>query len=373
MKFVRRPLAAHFMGSEKKRVTYADYLHLHDLIKLQDGGASTNREISSDEHHFIIVHQTFELWFCRIINELREIRDLLGQDSVPEEDIPRMVHKLGRVTEIFRLLQNQWTVMEKLTPQGFLDFRDELGTASGFESFQLRELEILLGIDYTERPGGMNPLEHFARLSEESDSSKDAYNRLKKASEETTLRHELRRWLSRTPIHGSSPDNPDDSEIVLGFVEEHLKTMSSINESAIDHFVKIGQKDVEKIRKRFDASLESAREFLLPDGNVDRARAGLLFIESYRELPLLAWPRALVDSVVDLEQSMLLFRTHHARMVEKMIGRRVGTGGSSGVDYLDATTKMRVFTDLWAVRTILIKRSELPQLGNTESYGFSNM
>jgi tryptophan 2,3-dioxygenase len=71
-----------------------------------------------------------------------------------------------------------------------------------------------------------------------------------------------------------------------------------------------------------------------------------------------------------MEQSMLLFRTHHARMVERMIGRRVGTGGSSGVDYLDATTKMRIFTDLWAVRTLLIKRSELPPVKKPEAYGF---
>ena len=96
----------------------------------------------------------------------------------------------------------------------------------------------------------------------------------------------------------------------------------------------------------------------------------MLFIESYRELPLLAWPRALVDSVVEMEQSMLLFRTHHARMVERMIGRRVGTGGSSGVDYLDATTKIRIFPDLWAVRTILLKRDELPPVKKPEVYGF---
>jgi tryptophan 2,3-dioxygenase len=158
--------------------------------------------------------------------------------------------------------------------------------------------------------------------------------------------------------------------VVRNFVEEHLATTSALHESALQHFADIGQTDIEKIGARFAASLEGAREFLLPDGQVDRARAGLLFIESYRDLPLLAWPRALVDSVVEMEQSMLLFRTHHARMVERMIGRRVGTGGSSGVDYLDATTKMRIFTDLWAVRTLLIKRSELPPVKKPEAYGF---
>ena len=356
------------MGKGKRRVTYADYLHLHDLISLQDGAG--NREISSDEHHFIIVHQAFELWFCRILFEMREIKELLAQRPVPEDDIPRIVDKLQRVTEIFNLFQGQWKVMQTLSPQGFLNFRDELGTASGFESFQLRELEIILGIDFTDRPGEMNPLDHFARLADGGESARAAFERLVKVSEETTNREELRTWLSRTPIHGSSPDDDGDEAVVRNFVEEHLATTSAMHESALQHFAEIGQEDIEKIRARFTASQDGARDFLLPEGQVDRARAGLLFIESYRELPLLAWPRVLIDSVVEMEQSMLLFRTHHARMVERMIGRRVGTGGSSGVDYLDATSKILVFTDLWAVRTLLLKRSELPPEKQPEAYGF---
>ena len=68
---------------------------------------------------------------------------------------------------------------------------------------------------------------------------------------------------------------------------------------------------------------------------------------------------------------MLLFRSAHARMVERMIGRRMGTGGSSGVDYLDATTKYRVFVDLWAVRTMLVKRESLVDVSQPEFYGFA--
>ena len=104
---------------------------------------------------------------------------------------------------------------------------------------------------------------------------------------------------------------------------------------------------------------------------MSRSRAGLLFIESYPELPLLSWPRRLIDAFVGLEQSMLLFRSAHARMVERMIGRRMGTGGSSGVDYLDATTKYRVFVDLWAVRTMLVKRDALTDVTSPEYYGFA--
>ena len=80
------------------------------------------------------------------------------------------------------------------------------------------------------------------------------------------------------------------------------------------------------------------------------------FIESYRDLPLLAWPRLLIDTVVELEEQLVLWRTRHARMVERTIGRRMGTGGSAGVDYLDQTARYRIFTELWAVRTLLLPR-----------------
>ncbi|MFN7147142.1 MAG: tryptophan 2,3-dioxygenase family protein, partial [Myxococcota bacterium] len=109
-----------------------------------------------------------------------------------------------------------------------------------------------------------------------------------------------------------------------------------------------------------------------PDDPLERrARAGLLFIESYRDLPLLAWPRLLLDTVVELEEQLLLWRHRHARMVERTIGRRVGTGGSSGVEYLDKTTGQRIFPELWAVRSALLPRDALPPLEAPEKYGFA--
>jgi tryptophan 2,3-dioxygenase len=103
-----------------------------------------------------------------------------------------------------------------------------------------------------------------------------------------------------------------------------------------------------------------------------RVRAALVFIESYRELPLLTWPREVLDGIVALEQASLIFRQRHARMVERVIGRRTGTGGSAGVDYLDQTAlQYRVFRDVWAVRTLLIQKSALPPLQNAHVYGFA--
>jgi tryptophan 2,3-dioxygenase len=97
-----------------------------------------------------------------------------------------------------------------------------------------------------------------------------------------------------------------------------------------------------------------------------------VFIESYRELPLLAWPREVLDGLTTFEQSFVIFRQRHARMVERMIGRRTGTGGSAGVEYLDTTAlTYRVFRELWAVRTLLVRAGDLPPLEHAEIYGFA--
>ena len=161
-------------SAESGNWTYGDYLRLHELLDLQ----GDDRGVSSDEMHFIIVHQTFELWFKQIIRELSETRDILAQVPVPEDDIPRAVGHLSRTTEIFRLMASQWTVLETLTPQGFLAFRDGLGTASGFESFQMREFESLLGLETEDRMFGMDPIETFRKLAERGGKDEEVLQRL---------------------------------------------------------------------------------------------------------------------------------------------------------------------------------------------------
>jgi len=348
--------------------SYGGYLGLHELLALQ----RDDEGVSNDEMHFIITHQAFELWFKQVIRELREVRDILAAEHVPEAQVPKAVAHLGRVTEIFRLLADQWKVMETLTPQGFLAFRDGLGTASGFESFQMRELELLLGLDFSARPEGMDPLAHFRKLASRSEADAAALARLEAVQGETTVVAALTTWLARTPIMGSFAGADGDEAAVAAYVDAHLAAYAGIGEATAARMEAQGVANIEAVRARFEAANQGAQDFLRPEGEVNRARAGLLFIESYRELPLLAWPRILVDAVVELEESMVLFRTHHARMVERIIGRRVGTGGSSGVDYLDATTKFRIFGDLWGVRTLLVKAELRPELQHAEVYGFAS-
>lgn len=354
------------------RITYGGYLRLEELLSLQDGPQGYTPSPSNDELHFIIVHQTFELWFKLILRELKEARALMDLERIEEDSIPKVVHHLERVSEIFRLLADQWKVMETLSPQDFLAFRDRLGTSSGFESWQMRELEVLMGLDNEQRMGGMDPLAHMQRLAREGKVPAAALAELEATSQAPSLNDVLTTWLSRTPIHGSSPGDEGDEIVVRTYIDNHLNAMKAHGEEVIAHMVAIGHGEEAALRPRIEAGVSSATAFLLHDGIPLRHRAGLLFIESYRELPLLSWPRRLIDSFVDLEQSMLLFRAHHARMVERMIGRRMGTGGSSGVDYLDATTKYRIFVDLWAVRTLLVKRGDLPEIEHAEFYGFTS-
>jgi tryptophan 2,3-dioxygenase len=138
--------------------------------------------------------------------------------------------------------------------------------------------------------------------------------------------------------------------------------------------------DEVRLDARYKTEKEGAAAFLrameVPEAERARAsrlRAALVFIESYREVPLLAWPREVLDTVVAIEQAFVIFRQRHARMVERIIGRRTGTGGSAGVDYLDQTAlKYRVFREVWAVRTLLVQKSMLPPLENPAFYGFAS-
>jgi tryptophan 2,3-dioxygenase len=362
--------------------TYWDYLQLPELLNLQAGFEADEQHLDPDELHFILVHQTMELWFKLLLSEVRLARDHLAAPHVDEEHIPLVVHHLRRIHSILELCTQQFKVVETLTPQDFLEFRDKLIPASGFQSFQLREIEVLLGLEDSQREmeGFGDPLEAIRRLAGDSAGGAMATSRIEQAREELHLRSALRRWLYRTPIQGSEPDDPGDAAAVTQFINEYLVAMADQGDKVSEQLVKSGVITKEVADEKGAATHEAAHDFLFAEdiddaetrAQVSRVRAAILFIESYRALPLLAWPRVLIDAIVELEEQLVLFRTRHARMVERVIGRRIGTGGSSGVDYLDRTTRYRVFRELWAVRTILLPRSALPKLRNADFYGFAD-
>lgn len=350
--------------------TYWKYLRLEELLALQTGLAD-EASLQPDEFHFIIVHQVFELWFKSIIHELNVARDQLSASSVPEERIPFVVHHLRRINEVLNQAIDHFDVVETIDPQDFLDFRDKLAPASGFQSYQYREIEILLGVEENPPPNygrWIRDLERSANVMPEAQRIKERIDDTRSCP---SLLTSLRRWLYRTPIDWSYPDDQGDGAIVGAFIERYIEASESLQKRVLE----AQGSDIEARRLLVASHMENVRRFLSAESEpaqerseTMRVRAALLFIESYRELPLLAWPRALIDTVVVLEERWLLWKQRHARMVERIIGHRVGTGGTSGVSYLEPPNEYRIFADLWQIRSILLPKTDRPELANRDRY-----
>jgi tryptophan 2,3-dioxygenase len=285
-----------------------------------------------------------------VLREVRLARDHMSAEWVPERHIPQIVRHLKRVNEIFKLSLDSFAVLETLTPQDFLAFRKKLGDSSGFQSYQMREFELLLGLKPAERirqQHNFDPVEEIIRLASAQAHGQEIVGNLQRTRNEVSLRDALLGWLYRAPVQGSLPDMAGDRDVVTGFVKEYEQKLNN-----------------------FDATLTAEFQSFLSQSEryaTFRARAALLFVESYRDLPLLSWPNLLIETVVEMEEWIVLWRMRHARMVERMIGRKTGTGGS-GVAYLDATANYRIFHEFWTVRTMLLPREQLPPLRQRALY-----
>jgi tryptophan 2,3-dioxygenase len=369
-------------GKPVGRPNYGEYLRLDELLALQGGLEKDESKISNHETLFIVVHQVYELWFKLAIGEMRAARDVLRLNPVPDQRLSLAVASLRRVREILDQAANHFRLIETLTTRDFLDFRDKITPASGFESAQMRMMEVMFGLEEKDRvPLGVDG--GYLKALKSSDGSATSASRRVEAAlaDRPTLREAVDEWLWRAPIRGSSPSSAGDDAAVASFVDDFL----AAHRAEIGDFAARAARQAESaearaaLEKRYAAEVEQARTFLHAEDVADaaararrrRIRAALVFIESYRDLPLLAWPRELCDVIVAVEQAFVIFRQRHARMVEREIGRRTGTGGSAGVDYLDGTAlAYRVFRDFWAVRTILVRRDAVPPLAGGEIYDF---
>jgi len=342
--------------STRHDVPYGRYLRLDRILDAQDppGGDGAPRALGHhDEMLFIVIHQVYELWFKQVLHEMTLVRDLLAQPEVPERDVPRIVKTLGRVHEILKVGVQQLAVLETMNPLDFLAFRDELGSASGFQSYQFRELEILAGLPDENRY-------EYAGDSFERRFPPGQVKRFDELRKSTSLRQALEAWLERTPIEDGF------RESYLAAFDRYVASQKEMHGSNPE----LGEEDRARVAKRLDDYRDSCAAFL--GGEAGRRNAACLFIHAYRDEPLLHWPNTLLDGLLDFEEQLRLWRFRHARMVERMIGLRVGTGGSSGVQYLDATAgeRYRVFTPILQARSFLIPRRMLGDLKHPERYGF---
>ncbi len=363
---------------------YWEYIRVEQLLALQSGVAASEAELTDDEVRFVVIHQIDELWFKLVLRELVAARDLFARPRVPEDALAFAVASCKRITIVFELAAQHFRLMETMRTQDYLAFRDKLNPASGFQSAQMREIEVLLGLPDDERIPFGNEGSYLDALQSHDGSPSPARARVERRLADTpTLKAAVDVWLHRTPIQGSSPGDAGDEQVVADWVLQYLVGHEALYQRAIAHAVAVqalGAGDEARLRARYAAQLQGARRHLEAEdvpperrAFVKRLRAAILFVDSNRTLPLLSWPGQIIDALIEAEQAMLAFRQRHARMVERVIGRRIGTGGSDGVAYLDQTAlKYRVFTEIWAARTLLLPKDLCPPVADPGYYGLAH-
>jgi len=268
-------------SEDEPRLTYGGYLRVRDLIGLQQLRSDPAQH---DETLFIIVHQVYELWFKQLLHELDTIIERLNRDET------LVAHRLlRRCIEIERVLINQVAVLETMTPTDFLAFRDHLRPASGFQSFQFREIEYVSGL-------------------------KD--ERYLKSYEAGTEEH--RRLLER-----------------LG------------KPSVLDAFYALLR------RRGFDLPANEEGAQGDEAGSAARARRVRELLRIYEDADNYYSLFLLAESLIEYDEMFAMWRLRHVKMVERMIGTRSGTGGSEGAAYLHKTVERKFFPELWEVRNYL--------------------
>lgn len=266
-----------------ERLTYSSYLKVPELLRLQ-------HPQSSPEHHdellFIIVHQTYELWFRELLHDLDAVVANLraaGTNPKSRDEVYEAARLLRRCTEITRVLVEQFTILETMLPTHFLAFRGKLEPASGFQSEQFRELEFLCGL-----------------------------------KDEKMLRY-----------HRPTPE-------AHALLERRLRE-PSLHDVFFDALRAMGKLHVDNNateRERFDA----------------RARAILALYRDERS------HRDWIDvceRLTEFDELVVSWRLRHIQLVERVIGVRMGTGGSAGSSYLKHTLDKKFFPELWEARTLL--------------------
>ncbi|MEN0085902.1 MAG: tryptophan 2,3-dioxygenase [Leifsonia sp.] len=262
----------------RERMSYGSYLDLGTLLSAQ-------RPVSRPAHHdellFIIQHQTTELWLKLVLHELESARDLLRAD-----DLSPALKRIARVKHIQRTLTEQWSVLATLTPTEYAEFRGFLGNSSGFQSYQYRAVEFVLG-------------NKNRRMLSVFESDPDAHALLAELLEAPSIYDEFLRYLARAGFAVPPALLERDVTQAHVFTPELVPVFREIYEHATDHW----------------REYEACEEF------------------------------------VDLEDNFQLWRFRHLKTVQRTIGMKTGTGGSTGAGFLQKALELTFFPELYAVRT----------------------
>jgi len=315
---------------------YSDYLRLDLLLDAQHLQSDQLGAHAHDEMLFIVIHQTYELWFKQLLYELESVNEFMEKPALNDDspELQTIVQRLGRCNTILKLLVQQIDVMETMSPMDFLDFRDMLRPASGFQSIQFKMIEARLGLKFEQRYGQ----NHYVSQLREAETKQ-----IRHAESQKSLLELLNGWLERMPFL-------KENEFWTIYRTLYMESLSE------------GEKEHAAL---FDTVFS---DDFKPDIAVKRSlspaacRAGL-FIMVYPGYPILQLPYRLLNALLEMDEQLSTWRYRHMHMVHRTIGTRIGTGGSSGRTYLQGTLEKHfIFREIAQLTSFLIERKKLPKL-----------
>jgi len=325
---------------EHKPVYYGEYLQLDKIIDAQKPESfADGKEPAHDEMLFIIIHQAYELWFKQILFEVNSVIDILGKpqlnDNSPEMQV--VVHRMQRVVTILKVLVQQIDILETMTPLDFLDFRDMLRPASGFQSWQFKILEAKLGLKFESRHGQQY---YVSQLQQKE------IDIIKNAEDGSSVLQLINKWLERMPF-AEDAQYWNNETFWHGYETVYSNSLADTEKNNLVNFKKIFFTDHEDEDRALSA----------------KACRSALFIMLYRGYPMLELPFQLLDTLLEIDNQLGNWRYRHINMVRRMIGTRIGTGGSTGAGYLQgAMDKHYIFKEISQLNSFLIDRRKLPTL-----------
>jgi tryptophan 2,3-dioxygenase len=251
--------------------------------------------------------------------------------------------------------------LETLKPLDFLDFRNYLIPASGFQSFQFRKVEAMLGLPAKQRIT-------YGNYDYKSPFSEEQQKELVELENSASMFDIVEKWLERIPFLEFNEFNFSKKyvEAVHNMTERErnaILTTEYITEKEKEARIKMLEMQQEYIE---NAMNEEKHKQMMANSEVRlsfKATKSALLINLYRDKPILRMPYSILEKIVEIDESFIMWRFRHSQMVLRMLGRKMGTGGSSGHGYLKKTAdEHHIFRDLHNVSTLLIPRSELPEL-----------
>ena len=349
---------------KSNKPTYRKYLQLDKILDAQDRQSEILDKPIHDEMLFIVIHQIYELWFKQIIHEIDSIIYYFNNPRVDETNINTIVGRLNRIHDIQKIAITQIDILKSMTPMDFLEFRDLLNPASGFQSTQFRIIENALGLKTDNRM-------KFSKQKYTDFLSKAEVKLVEKYEKNKSLFDLVQEWLERTPFIESKEFNFWESykNAIKQMLDNDIKIIKK--NKNLDKASQAEQIDNYKnIYKNYDSLFDEKKYVkLIKNGSKrlsQKASLAALFIMLYRDEPILQAPFKLLTKLIDIDQSLNAWRYGHALLAQRMIGTKIGSGGSSGSKYLKRTLeKHSVFDDYVNLSTYLIPKSALPVLPDT--------